>query len=330
MEEKIIIIISLFINFFIFFNFKKISELLNMYDYPDSDRKFHKKATPILGGFIFYFSILFLFFFQTLSSTIIEEHYLFKNINFFMFLSVFFFIYIYDDKKVLSPNFKLFSQILIILTYLILDRSILITNLEFSFLDQKIMLGNFSFPFTILCFMLFMNAFNMFDGINLQCGLYSLQIFIILYFATNNFLFIYLIIPISFFLILNYLNLCFLGNNGTSVISFTISVLIIKIYNLDKTFFADDIFIIMCIPGFDLLRLAIIRVLNKKHPFYPDRNHLHHLFLKNFKDLETIILIQIIILIPILLNFFTPIPFILLILITLITYILITFKYKHN
>ncbi len=35
-------------------------------------------------------------------------------------------------------------------------------------------------------------------------------------------------------------------------------------------------------PGLDLLRLTFFRVINKKNPFYGDRNHVHHLLIKKF------------------------------------------------
>lgn len=172
---------------------------------------------------------------------------------FFLFSSIIFFVYIFDDLKSLSPNTKLSLLTLIILTYLSFETNIVITELRFTFLKEAIFLNYFSIPFTLLCLLLFINAFNMFDGINLQCGVYSFLIFVLLYFLTANLATLYLVIPILFFLRLNYKNVCFFGNNGSSLLSFITAIFIIKIYNYNKIIFADDIFLIMCIPGFDLL-----------------------------------------------------------------------------
>ena len=38
----------------------------------------------------------------------------------------------------------------------------------------------------------------------------------------------------------------------------------------------------MFLPGIDMIRLFFIRIKNKKNPFSPDRNHLHHKLLKKF------------------------------------------------
>ncbi len=83
----------------------------------------------------------------------------------------------------------------------------------------------------------------------------------------------------------------------------------------------------MCIPGFDLLRLAIFRIYKKKHPFYPDNNHLHHIIYKRFNFLITTLIIQTIIIFPNLL-YYTSIPITALIFLSLILYIIIIFFMK--
>jgi UDP-N-acetylmuramyl pentapeptide phosphotransferase/UDP-N-acetylglucosamine-1-phosphate transferase len=76
----------------------------------------------------------------------------------------------------------------------------------------------------ILCILLYLNAFNMFDGINLQASLYSINIFLI-FILKGIFLDISLVMILSllFFSYLNFKNKCFLGNNGSLLIAFVIS-----------------------------------------------------------------------------------------------------------
>ena len=40
----------------------------------------------------------------------------------------------------------------------------------------------------------------------------------------------------------------------------------------------------MLLPGLDMLRLFVIRILNNKNPFLPDNNHIHHLLLSLIKN----------------------------------------------
>ncbi len=114
----------------------------------------------------------------------------------------------------------------------------------------------------------------MFDGINLQVGLYAL--FIFLFFILNDFnkvFFISLSIGIIFFLILNFKSESFLGDGGSYLLSFLIGYFFIKMYNFEYILFADQVALFMLLPGLDLMRLFITRIIKKRHPFSADRNH---------------------------------------------------------
>ena len=90
----------------------------------------------------------------------------------------------------------------------------------------------------------------------------------------------------------------FLGDSGTMLIAFIVSYFFIKSHNLYNKFFSDEIFLIMMIPGFELLRLAVTRIYKKKHPFSPDRNHIHHLMISKFGFLKSFLAIQILLVLP--------------------------------
>ena len=66
----------------------------------------------------------------------------------------------------------------------------------------------------------------------------------------------------------------------------------------------EEIFLVMSIPGLDLFRLFIQRIINKRNPFSADRNHLHHILSKKFNLINTNIIIQSLIIIPSLLGFY--------------------------
>ena len=105
-----------------------------------------------------------------------------------------------------------------------------------------------------------------------------------------------------------YLNLkskMFLGDSGSYILSFLISIFLIHIFNNTQINFSSDlVFLFLCIPGFDLLRLAIFRLINKKHPFKADKNHIHHLLIKKIGYLKTITYINLICFVPILFSLY--------------------------
>ena len=58
----------------------------------------------------------------------------------------------------------------------------------------------------------------------------------------------------------------------------------------------------MILPGIELMRLFITRIIKKKNPFSADRNHLHHYLLKKFNLLNTTIITQSMIIFPFILS----------------------------
>ena len=302
--NNIIYFFLLIINLIIFLKFRPISNYLNIFDLPDGKRKIHKKAVALLGGPILIINFLIIYF---LSNFYQDIKFTESKIIFFIFLVaslLVFLLGLLDDKLKLHANLKLFMLASILIGLCVFNNNIIITELRFSFYEQVIYLNSFSIFFTVFCFLLFINAFNMFDGINMQCGIYSLTIFIYLILSKLDIQLLFLMaIPLIFFLFLNYNNNCFLGDSGTYFLSFFISYIIVYNYNNQNLVYADEIFLLMAIPGYELLRLAILRIYKKKHPFAADNLHIHHLILKKKGILFTNLLIQILIILPLVFTF---------------------------
>ena len=72
-------------------------------------------------------------------------------------------------------------------------------NINFSFLDKNYNIGNYSYILTVLCYLLFINACNMFDGINIQSGSYFLTFIITLSIMDNLQFLIWLLFFINYF-----------------------------------------------------------------------------------------------------------------------------------
>jgi UDP-GlcNAc:undecaprenyl-phosphate GlcNAc-1-phosphate transferase len=141
----------------------------------------------------------------------------------------------------------------------------------------------------------------MLDGINGQAATYGLFLFFILLSKSIlPLLIIVLIISLLSFLFLNLNSKTYLGDSGSLTLGFLLSYIFVKSYSLNK-FYADEIFLIMSIPGYDLLRLALTRIFKKKHPFRADNFHMHHLLIKKVNFFKTYFLLQILMLSPYLL-----------------------------
>ena len=305
-----IILISIIANSLIFFNNDNIANLLKLHDKPDKIRKIHKLDIPLTGGILVLLNALIIIIFLLVNNSYLENIEIFKDtkdLTIFLSSIIFFFLIgFFDDKYVISANKKFLMMIGVLIPIVIYSDDLLIGQIRVSFLDVKYILPSyFSIFWTILCFLLFINATNMFDGINYQVGFFS--IYICIFFLINNYFtifFILIIISLLNFLLLNHKNKAFLGDNGSYLLAFLFSYFFVKMYNQNSQIYSDYVFLIMIIPGIDLIRLFLARISKGDHPFKPDRNHLHHILLKKY-DLITVNLItQSLIILPSLFGYY--------------------------
>lgn len=322
-----IIFIFILINLLFALYFEKIKFLNYLSDKPDGKRKIHSKPTPLAGGTILLINVILFFIISIFYQDNFSEIFFFKNIyelNIFLISLISIFILgFFDDKFNLSPNIKILLLSCIIIFALIFDNELVINNIRISFINDTIGTKNLGIIFSLFCILVFLNAFNMFDGMNLQASIYSLTIFIFLsIFVIDNLFFKILIIYLIFYSFLNFKNKTFLGDNGSLSLAFIISYFFIKLYNLEFIKFSDEIFIYMMIPGIDLIRLFFKRTINRRNPLKPDKDHLHHLLLAKFSQTKAIIIIHSLIVIPILLNYLNINNF-LIILVSIIIYSLV-------
>ncbi len=322
-----IIIFFLILNIIFYFLKNNIYKKFLPIDKP-GPRKIHSNPVIINGGLFFFINFIFIIIFTIFSDNFLNNFYNLEiRINIFISICFLYILGYIDDRYNLNSSLKLFFIIIILYFFLKDNELFLIQKLEFSFLSNKIYLGSYSMFFTILCISLFINSFNMFDGINLQSGFYSLSFFIFFLLLSFNLLFcLIFIIPHFLFLIKNYKNESFLGDGGCYILSFIISLFIINYYNLGYIK-SDQIFLLMMLPGIDMLRLFIVRIIKKRNPFSGDSNHLHHILLKSFpasKVFLIIFLINFINFLFVFLNYNSLIAFF----INLISYLFIFIKFK--
>jgi len=324
-------------NLFCVIYFDKISSLIRIIDKPNQFHKTHKKNISAVGGILLFFNILIfsIFFFVNKDKNIIFLYTsIFNNINelvyFLIIYLLFFFKGVFDDLKNINANLKFFLSIIFILILISLDNQIVLKTLIFQDLNVKINLSFMKLFFTIFCFLTFINALNMFDGINLQVSLYSIfmTLFLLINLGINLFLLTILIFLI-FFSFLNYKSKCFLGDSGSLGLGFIFSYFFIKSYNIDQIILCDEIFLLMLVPGLELIRLTISRLLKSRHPFLADQNHLHHLLNKRIGLEKTLLISLCLIIMPVIINelFGETIK---IILITIFIYIFLIFKLKKS
>ena len=291
----------------IYLNFKKIEKIINIYDIPDKKRKFHKKKTLIFGGIFIFFHFLFLIFLALINKL---DYFGVQNFERTLTsLSIMFFplfcISLYDDIFNVNAWKKIIFSSIFVFAAVFIDENLVIKILRFSFIDKVFYLNNYAIFFSAFCFLIFIQALNMFDGVNLQSLTFFLCLFLYIFFKTDfKFFALVIILSILFLYILNYKNMIFMGDSGIYTLSLLSGYLIIIDYNNFNNFlYADTIFLLLMLPGIDLVRVFFYRVFKGCNPLKPDRQHIHHLILKKYNFSYTVIILKLMILLPYFFNY---------------------------
>jgi UDP-N-acetylmuramyl pentapeptide phosphotransferase/UDP-N-acetylglucosamine-1-phosphate transferase len=268
-----LILISITLNFLLVFFYKRIN-FFSVYNDKQS------KSISLIGGNIIIINFIIFFIYSVVFDKAILDEFFSQKRQLYSFIIASIGIYlmgVFDDKYNLSPMPKIFVMLFFILFAILGDNNLSIYKLKFQ--TFEITLGVYSLFFSSFCFLVFINAINMFDGINLQVSFYS--IFILIYLFLNFFqsnLCLFLIISLLSFSILNAKNVSFLGNSGSHFLGFLFSYLLIKFYNFNiNTIYVEEIVLLMLVPGLDMLRVSSKRIMSGNNPLKGDINHLHHI-----------------------------------------------------
>ena len=263
----------------------RVADIKKLYDEPD-ERKIHKSPIPSLGGLGIYAGFLLAILLATPEQT--------SELQFYIAASfVIFFLGLKDDILVLSPIKKFLGQLLAAFI-IIYKGGVQITSMH-GFLGIHQLPEFFSLALTYFTVIVVINSFNLIDGVDglagtlgmltsAAFGLYFLNVgqimFAVMGFSLSG--------ALAAFLIFNYSPAkVFMGDTGAMLIGLVNAILVIKFINA-----ADDTnitmpltaapaigFAILMVPLFDTLRVFGIRILYRRSPFSPDRNHIHHLLL---------------------------------------------------
>lgn len=283
----------------------------NIFDVPNL-RKIHNKKTSLAGGTIIFFCVisnLFFLYFIGYKKEILDFFDL-TNSKFFTFLIINFLLFyllgLYDDKYNLKNFKKSFFLFLLSYFFVSVNEAYQIKNILFSN-NFNITLEKASVFFTALSLLILITIMNLYDGINLQSGLFYFLNYLLFFLLTKKILFLVLLFSLVFFLYLNFKNKCFLGDSGVNFLAFLYGVILLKLYVLidyweTPIIYYDEILLLCFLPLLDSFRLLIFRLLKHGDPLKADKRHFHHLIynrnsilITNLKSLSFLIVSTLII-----------------------------------
>lgn len=284
----------------------RVSIAKHLYDTPNA-RKVSKIVVPTLGGVAIFISFI-------LSTIVATDGYDFSELKYLIAaVMLMFFVGLKDDLMDISASKKLFVQLVAVIMLIVLG-NFRFTNLYGAFGFYEI---NYSFSFAITLFIMIaiINAFNLIDGID---GLASgISIVISMVFGSwfllaghqeygiMSFCLTGCLIAFFTFNVFGKKYKIFMGDNGSLILGVIMVSLVIKFneFNINPQAAyaiqnAPAVSIsILIIPIIDTLRVFFIRISNRRSPFSPDMNHIHHKFIElgnsHFKTTLLIVLFNI-------------------------------------
>ena len=261
----------------------------NLMDNPNG-RSSHRISTPTLGGISFFASVM-------IGISFIRKYDI-SHITIYLIiaLSILFLLGVKDDLTVLSSNVKIGFQTISI--FLVLNQPELCITSFHGFLGIEQIPTWFGLIFGYFIILYVINAYNLIDGIDGLAGMLGIfisTIFVIIFYFTNLYYYMFIAILIIGFLFafLKY-NLSnnkkiFMGDTGSMIVGFLLGFLILRFLAIDPVLLQninvlpENIFIISLaiffFPFIDVIRVVIIRLIKRQKPFKADRLHLHHIFI---------------------------------------------------
>jgi UDP-N-acetylmuramyl pentapeptide phosphotransferase/UDP-N-acetylglucosamine-1-phosphate transferase len=264
----------------------RVAKDKKLFDEPD-ERKVHKAVIPTLGGLGIFAGFVIATLMGVPSHTPNELQY------FLAAALVIFFLGIKDDILVLSATKKFIGQ-LIAAGIIIKFGGIQINNL-YGFLGIYEIPHLASYILSAFTIIVITNSFNLIDGVDGlagSLGLLTSTVFGVYFLFTGEVM--YSIMALSLagslvaFLIYNFSPAkIFMGDTGSLMIGLLNSIFALHFISVAANpatayplLSAPAIaFAILIVPLFDTLRVFSLRILNRRSPFSPDRNHIHHFLL---------------------------------------------------
>jgi UDP-N-acetylmuramyl pentapeptide phosphotransferase/UDP-N-acetylglucosamine-1-phosphate transferase len=266
----------------------RLSVLKKLYDVPN-ERKMNKTAIPNLGGVALFIGI-------TLAALLSIYKYDFHEFRYILAGTIImFFIGVKDDIQNLSARKKLIAQMFCALI-LIIPGNIRFTDLH-GILGINEINYAVSFIVSFIIIVSIINAFNMIDGIDglaSAIGILASLILGSLFIVNNQYEYSILcfamtgsLIPFFIYNVFGRKNKIIMGDSGSLILGFLFAVLIIRYNEISLTSGPDArnfspvlSLAIFIIPVFDMVRLIVYRIFQRKSPFLADVNHIHHKILK--------------------------------------------------
>jgi len=291
-----ILLVSIVIPRILLVSYKK-----KLFDIPNN-RKVHKNPVPRLGGVSFFPVLLIVLSVSMGARYSLDCPILYSSPKIifirFMFLIVgltmLYLIGLLDD--LISVGYRRKFLIQIISAVLMPLSGMWINSLNGLFGVYSLS-GWIGIPLTIFIVIYITNSINLIDGIDgLASGLSAISLAVLgvicfyygqYIYGTLAFSMLGILIPFWIYNVYGRVEKCrkiFMGDAGSLTLGYIISFIIIHLCMHENVSFPSGmsilVFSTLIIPLLDVVRVVLARIRDKRNPFLPDKNHIHHKLLR--------------------------------------------------
>lgn len=272
-----------------------IAEKIGLVDVPNT-RKIHAGHVPLTGGVAMFAALLlacvsFATYTQPLSLYLISA-------GFIVFIGVL------DDRYDLKVSYRVVAQVLIA-SILVFGAEMQLQNFGALFGLGDVELGAAGGIVTIVAVLAAINCFNMVDGIDGLAGSMALVAFagiamLGIQDGSWNVVVATFVGAIAAYLMFNLrwpvrrLQKVFMGDAGSMLIGLTVVwLLVINTQGTEVTFRPVTSLWLIALPLMDMTAIMFRRLKKGQSPFKPDREHIHHIFLRvGFTPIQALVIIS--------------------------------------
>lgn len=256
----------------------RVGTLLGVMDKPDTFRKLHRGAVPLIGGLAILLPAALI----GIPLSVMDGEW--SHWVIVPTATVLFIMGMMDDRAHLPPAIRLSVSLVMFSLAVILSPHLAIDTLDFGGGSLVTMAPVVGAVLTIVSLVGFQYAFNMSDGANgVASG--AAMIWALFFFFTGTGVLAWISLLLFFggavFLTFNMRSRIFLGDSGAYGISAVVGLLGLAITAQPESSLTNmQLMGLFLLPVLDCLRLIVSRIRAGRAPFSPDREHLHHYLLR--------------------------------------------------
>ncbi len=268
----------------------KWADIIGAIDIPDA-RKVHKHAIPRVGGIAMVAG--------TIISIAILAEFDQQLITILVGFAVIWGFGLWDDKCDLNYKIKFLGQLLAVII-VVTWGDVIVRNVPFLDMDMPDYLA---IPFTIFALVGITNAINLSDGLDGLAGgtsLISISMIALLAYDAGGDLVVLICMAVAgsilgFLRHNTYPARLFMGDTGSQFLGFSLGILVIILSQTVNPAMSPVVALfILGLPILDTFAVMSQRIYEKRSPFSPDKNHIHHKLLElGFDHYEAVFIIYL-------------------------------------